>query len=395
VEAIISSQLPEKFAIVIDGWSKASTHFVALIAAYPSDNDNGYSTVLLAFSPLHDETEFTAKAHYEFVKWVLESVYNKSMDNIVAIIGDNCETNKAMCDLCELPFIGCASHRFNLAVKNWLEKYEPVLNKVNVLMGKLKNLKLSGALRRVTDLRPVQRNVTRWSSTTDMVHRYLKLKPFFVSMDDSVELVDYWPSARENNELLELDIVFGKLNSVTKALQRESINLADVRTLFDEVIKIHPIMIKYLANNAKIVHSQNFENGVVKIIDGKEEDLSAAEINCLKKLKTQSQSNVTVSDEGRDSCIDDFAASLLKKRKVEKLNVKTYQDCRFLLPTSNIVERFFSEAGFAFSDLRQSILPLNLEMQLFLKVNKSLWSKEVLMSVMNDNIQQEICLVDE
>ena len=51
---------------------------------------------------------------------------------------------------------------------------------------------------------------------------------------------------------------------------------------------------------------------------------------------------------------------------VEKVAVSSYIDCHFLLPTSNFVERFVSVAGHAFSDERQSILPMNLEMQLFL-----------------------------
>ena len=43
----------------------------------------------------------------------------------------------------------------------------------------------------------------------------------------------------------------------------------------------------------------------------------------------------------------------------------------FKLPTSNLLERFFSTAEYAYSDLPQNLLPQNLEMQLFLKINKS------------------------
>lgn len=378
VEAHISKHLPDKFALVIDGWSKSSTHFLAIFAAYT--DDDGVATALLAFSPMPDETQFTAKTHYDFIAWVLESVYGKSFDNVVAIIGDNCETNKAICNMCKLPLIGCASHRFNLAVKLFLEPYDPILNKVNILMGRLKGLKLSGLLRDMTHLRPIQRNITRWSSTADMVSRYLQLKHHLAHLESSHELIDHLPSVREANDLAVLDVTLSKLNSVTKALQRKSLDLGDVRTLFDEVIKLHPLMTKYLAVDAKIVHSPHFENAVVKILDGQQNKLSAAEAASVVKLKAQ---NCT-KDEAPVECTssDDFVEALLKRRKVEKEDPNLYMDCHFLLPTSNIVERFFSLAGQAFSDDRQRLLPLNLEMQLFLNMNKAMWNEETLMKVM-------------
>ena len=56
-------------------------------------------------------------------------------------------------------------------------------------------------------------------------------------------------------------------------------------------------------------------------------------------------------------------------------------DSRFLLPTSNIVERFFSLAGFTFSDNRQQLTPANFEMQLFLKLNRKFWDEELVSEV--------------
>ena len=48
-----------------------------------------------------------------------------------------------------------------------------------------------------------------------------------------------------------------------------------------------------------------------------------------------------------------------------------------------MAERFF-KAGFAFGDLRQSILPMNLEMQLFLNVNNQFWSKTDVAKAINE-----------
>ena len=52
VEHKISLTLPGKFALIFDGWSCGSTHYVAVYASYPSESAYGYSTALLSFGPV-------------------------------------------------------------------------------------------------------------------------------------------------------------------------------------------------------------------------------------------------------------------------------------------------------------------------------------------------------
>ncbi len=52
----------------------------------------------------------------------------------------------------------------------------------------------------------------------------------------------------------------------------------------------------------------------------------------------------------------------------------TFIDRRFILPTSNDCERVFSKVGYLLNDLRKSVLPMNLESQIFLNVDNDLWS---------------------
>ena len=54
--------------------------------------------------------------------------------------------------------------------------------------------------------------------------------------------------------------------SITMQLQKEVINLHEVRALFDANIKEYPVMARYLAPDSKIVHSPHFENGLVKLL---------------------------------------------------------------------------------------------------------------------------------
>ena len=55
VELKIAEQLPERFTLAIDGWTKGTTHFVAIFASYP--HEDTYATALLTFTPLGRRAE--------------------------------------------------------------------------------------------------------------------------------------------------------------------------------------------------------------------------------------------------------------------------------------------------------------------------------------------------
>ena len=76
----------------------------------------------------------------------------------------------------------------------------------------------------------------------------------------------------------------------------------------------------------------------------------------------------------------DFASAILAKRSKKQ---KKYMNVKFLVPTSNHLERFCSSAGLAKSDLRGNLSPMRLEQQLFLKYNKSFWDLQTVNDVVN------------
>ncbi|RLO12335.1 hypothetical protein DYB28_000238 [Aphanomyces astaci] len=98
-----------------------------------------------------------------FESFVLE-LYGKSWKNVVALIGDNCSTNVAFARLAGLPLVVCDSHRFNLVVSDLLSNHDVVIQKVNILMRKLRNILPAARLRRLTPLRAKTLNATRWTS---------------------------------------------------------------------------------------------------------------------------------------------------------------------------------------------------------------------------------------
>ena len=92
-------------------------------------------------------------------------VYNKRLDIVVAFIGDNCSTNRKILNDCGIPLIGCANHRFNVAVKKWLEN--EVIFKQDKMVVELRKLKDAARLRSLTDLCAGGKNKTRWSFKYD------------------------------------------------------------------------------------------------------------------------------------------------------------------------------------------------------------------------------------
>ena len=97
-----------------------------------------------------------------------------------------------------------------------MEHSSYLLKKNNDLMGKLKNVKVAAKLRKKTNLKPIQRNVTRWTSSFDMVNRYLELKLHLEIFADDRSFVDLLLSPRENNDAEQLKGSAEKLLSVTK-----------------------------------------------------------------------------------------------------------------------------------------------------------------------------------
>lgn len=65
------------------------------------------------------EDNQTGENHADLMDYVLE-IYGKDISNVTCLVGDNCNTNKSIADILDLPLVGCAAHRFNLAVQDYL-----------------------------------------------------------------------------------------------------------------------------------------------------------------------------------------------------------------------------------------------------------------------------------
>lgn len=363
VEKRIADDLPEKFGIVIDGWSDGTTHYIAVFASYLDANGEGQYP-LLSIAPPYDEQSFTAPNHKAFIIDVLE-LYGKSSSSLVYLVGDNAPVNTCLAGLLKVPFIGCASHRFNLACQKYLEDYELQLSRISRVMVTLRNIKQAGKLRTKTQLSPVLRNDTRWSSTYSMLKRFFEIRGFLDESDRA--LAANLPSGLDLLSLEEAMKDLEEFEAATKDLQDSNRTLLEVRAIFDGLLEKYPGMHYYISNESDFVHSPKFENGIVKVLSEQCDKLLPGERSLLNPF-VQTNESTTISPT-KPKSLSAQALNRVKRRKV----LAEYVSLDHIPPTSNIVERLFSAARLILTDYRKSMDPYTFECLLFLKVNRKKW----------------------
>ena len=121
-------------------------------------------------------------------------MYKRCVNNVIFLVGDNCNTNRKFVRDLGIPLIGCHSHKLNLAV-NWFlcidkrdnniadAQYTAVqldhchlLKVLSNLMSKLKTIKGRAKLWENTDWVAIQAVETHWNGNYQMCNRFLEFK---------------------------------------------------------------------------------------------------------------------------------------------------------------------------------------------------------------------------
>jgi hypothetical protein len=392
VRVKLQKVLPLKFGIILDGWSQNGIHFIGLFANY-HDNTLQNSIplnvsllrkeVLLSFCPITNEEDLGSNSQKDFIEETL-SLYGRSCKDLLFLVADNTNVNPCIAKKLEIPFIGCCSHKFNLAVSKYLsERYSDVIEKINNIMVKLSTIKNRKRLRKGTDLCPVKKNITRWTSTFDMIKRFLEIK-------DSIErhvlahdrtLASTWLNIFEVEEVERLVIILVDFESVTKKLQSQDIKLSQVRTLFDTIVLKYEHFENegelgyYLSKESGFPNPTTFENALVKLQRFTERDMTEMEKNSVVGFENPKSLELKTA---KSSDLDFATMALIMDNnhylKSRHNDNSQYIDTLFVSPTSNVVERLFSQAKHVYSDLRRRITLDHLETVIFLKINRSFWS---------------------
>jgi len=394
-EVRAAEELPATFGIVLDGSTFSGRHYIAIFAVFNDpDMCSGTSAqdhsdyfedtdcytrrfVLLAFCPLDVEEDLGAQSLFDLIADTL-SRYNKPWESVPFMVADNCNVNQYIGNReGAVPMVGCASHRFNLAIFDYLISYEALLAKINALMTKLRTIKGRAVLRRVTDLSPVLRNDTRWSSSYAMLHRYPKLEPALNSLGHgTLEEFDIQPlllRRAESERAHALLKVLTDFEGVTKTLQRSTLTLSGARRLFDLVCQRYPQLKTRLSATTAIVNNVALEMGIVKI--QRKESLAAAERHACADFRRVDREAVEATPSSELSLVQ----QAFKKRRTAKRSM--YDNVAYIPPTSNECERFFSAVKLVYSDLRKRLDPSTLEMIMLIMYNRDMWDVYTVESV--------------
>lgn len=128
--------LPDRFTIIFDGWTSGSTQYVTEFAKFPSTAEKGYQKVRLGLSSMGNELSQRADEHHDFMEFV-SSVIERDTSNVMALVGDNSNTNHAFASFFGRVFVDCHSHRLSLAVKEKIKELQEIVNRVHQLMREL------------------------------------------------------------------------------------------------------------------------------------------------------------------------------------------------------------------------------------------------------------------
>ena len=115
-------------------------------------------------------------------------------------------------------------------------------------------------------------------------------------------------------------------------------------------------------------HSMDVFNGLLKNIN-------------LEPLNNEEKSTLKVFAGGVVETTDEVPLSLADLALAKKKTNAEFGNLKWIPPTSNIAERLFSKVKHEFTDYRKSLLPVNLESQIFLSLNCDFWSVHTVISV--------------
>lgn len=226
---------------------------------------------------------------------------------------------------------------------------------------------------------PIRLLVVRWTGMYALLERYNYLRDFLYLFENEVNdnISQLVPTASENviitNKLKELEVFI----AVTLELQNDKISLADVHDFFEILLKNYPNLQSHISRKSKVIVNPAFENAIIKIQSKKEDELTDEEEESVSRFRKDDftiSNNETTANISNSNDIDNFLyqVSNVKKQRLEPKS--KYCDLSWIpATTTNIVERFFSNAKLTLTDSRKSILPQKLEMML-LKMNPSLWN---------------------
>jgi hypothetical protein len=259
-------------------------------------------------------------------------------------------------------------------------------------------LKVASQLCKLTSYNTICENNTRWSSTYNMIDRYLCIQTELSSVVDVLSLL---PNHLEVDYLTGAQATMKKFDSIKVTLQSDGMAFAELREIFDLFLEDYPEFAHHIGDKAAIIEDEVFEKAVMRLSCGlqqTEEQRLAAQVlikpeEAVEPLP-EDDADPSVGDNADElRTTESYSQLLQRKLKRQKREIASEQhDNMYLnldvLPSTSVnCEHLFSNVKFILSDTRKRKTPSLFEALLLLKVNRSYWNVYSVGKAMGQTIQ--------
>ena len=187
------------------------------------------------------EVDNYAESYLKFMEETMRVYGVEFKEWCVALVGDNASCNTRLSSLTNIPHVGCNTHTLNLEVRYMIERQTDLsttLTSVHEIMRNVKSkLKNTAVLRKLTKLKPLLSNDTRWSGKVAVVRRFIDIKEQLIEASEH-EDSDFFvnTSSSFKSKTKRYFSMLSEINVVTKSLQEKGRTLAQSRKDFDTLI---------------------------------------------------------------------------------------------------------------------------------------------------------------
>jgi hypothetical protein len=227
----------DDISLTTDAWtSKATENFEALTGHF-IDEDFKFKSVTIGIEQLLDQT---AAGHAQLIRNLLAK-HEGLLEKVRSLTSDNASVMKLTAKLLNLEWFGCFPHTVNLVVKDGLKISQCValLSSIRTTVSYFK--RSSKAMARLHDVQrqlnlPLHRLIrdceTRWSSTYDMIARYIEQFPAIQLVCSEEAFLHPTLSAVDLQELKKLRDLLKPFAEITTLMSSETnVTASSVRFL--------------------------------------------------------------------------------------------------------------------------------------------------------------------
>ncbi|GMF24094.1 unnamed protein product [Phytophthora lilii] len=107
VEEHVGNEMPDKFGLMLDGWTHGSEHYLAVFGCYETRAGPRYPLLSLAPIIIDATGRFDAESHMAALSAFLP-FFGKELSSGVFLLGDNCAVNMRLARLIGVPLVGSA-----------------------------------------------------------------------------------------------------------------------------------------------------------------------------------------------------------------------------------------------------------------------------------------------